>query len=829
MGFLHGEISTCRMRRVARLTPRARNALAVTSRLEQPSVVDSHVVSAYRVDAIVGPFTMSGSNASDLIGRSPDRRKLIAVVYADMVGYSRLIGLDDAGTLHRLRALRREVINPAIEKHGGRLVQTGGDSLLIVFDSIDGAVRCTIKVQQQILEYDGDFPPELRIRFRVGINIGDAIADGTDLHGDAVNVAVRLQAECPPGGICVTRPVRDHVQDRLNLAFEELGALSLKNIGRSVEAFVLRQDVDATRVGPALPPSFRPAQIIAATQNFGIANAPRLSVVVLPFRNLSNRSDDDYLADGITDDLTTDLSRITDAFVIARQSAYTYRGKTINVKQVGDELGVRYVLEGSVRRLGQVLRVNAQLTSTESGAHLWADRFDVQVEELGAGQEEIVQRLRSVLGWEMIQAEAARSARERPTNPDALDLTMRAQSLYNQPYSLERFTEIVTLLERAVELDPSSAAARALLAQTLIRLYFDSPEGRVEDRLIRADALLAEATVLTASSNAVLNARAALLAATLRWPEALAAAQRSTELSPNDADALTSLGIISLNIGAAEEAIALFERAIRLDPRGSFQWNRYRRLGYALLVLGREREAIPWLQRALIANPNVPNTVCATMYRLLVAAYARTGHSNDAYRALVKAVQLDPFVTVRSDVPYNGSSDAIAQTRRYQEGLRLAGFRDHADEDADFGVTSDGQLHRAIGGYSPTSAHGATTVRTADLVSFIAHSRPIVIDTMVSFLGRSIPDAIGLRGSGRYGHFSDSAQGRLRRKMQELTKGDMSSPIVAVGWNSERFGGYNLALRLVALGYTNVHWYRGGREAWEVKGLPETDLESQDW
>ena len=660
---------------------------------------------------------MSGSNASDLHGRSPDRRKLIAVVYADMVGYSRLIGLDDAGTLERLRALRCNLIDPAIDEHGGRIVQTGGDSLLIVFDSIDGAVRCAIKVQQQIPEYDGDFPPELRIRFRVGISIGDAIADGTDLHGDAVNVAVRLQAECPPGGICVTRPVRDHVQDRLNLAFEELGALSLKNIGRSVEAFVLRQDVDASRVGPALPPSFPPARIIAATQNFGITNAPRLSVVILPFRNLSNRSDDDYLADGITDDLTTDLSRITDAFVIARQSAYTYRGKTINVKQVGDELGVRYVLEGSVRRLGQVLRVNAQLTSTESGAHLWAERFDVQVEELGAGQEEIVQRLRSVLGWEMVQAEAARSARERPTNPDALDLTLRAQSLYNQPYSLERFTQIVALLERAVELDPSSAAARALLAQTLIRLYFDSPEGRVEDRLIRAEALLADATVLTASSNAVLNARAALLAATLRWPEALAAAQRSTELSPNDADALTSLGIISLNIGAAEEAIPLFERAIRLDPRGSFQWNRYRRLGYALLVLGRELDAIPWLQRALVANPNVPSTVRATMYRLLVAAYARTGHNNDAHRALVKAVQLDPFVTIRSDVPYNGSSVAIAQTRRYQEGLRLAGFRDHADEDADFGVTPDGRLHPNIGGYSPTSANGAITVRTAHLTS----------------------------------------------------------------------------------------------------------------
>ena len=183
---------------------------------------------------------MSETKASDPTGKPPDRRKLVAVVYADMVGYSRLIGLDDAGTLQRLRTLRREVIDPAIEEHGGRIVQTGGDSLLIVFDSIDGAVRCAVKVQQQVPIHDGDQPPDRAIRFRIGINIGDAIADGTDLHGDAVNVAARLQAECPPGGICVSRSVRDHVHGRLDLAFEELGALNLKNIARPVEAFVLK-------------------------------------------------------------------------------------------------------------------------------------------------------------------------------------------------------------------------------------------------------------------------------------------------------------------------------------------------------------------------------------------------------------------------------------------------------------------------------------------------------------------------------------------------------------------------------------------------------------
>jgi adenylate cyclase len=417
------------------------------------------------------------TNASEPTGTQPDRRKLIAATHMDMAGYSRLIGLDDQGTLERLRALRRNLIDAAVEEHGGKIVQTGGDSLLIVFDSIDGAVRCAVKVQQEVPVHDGDRLADQAIRFRIGINIGDAIADGTDLHGDAVNIAARLQAECPPGGICVSRSVRDHMHGRLALAFEELGSLELKNIAQPVEAYLIYLGSNQTRhassqfeVSAVPPSSSQSPQVLSTPPQFSVKSAPRLSLVVLPFRNLSSNTDDDYLADGITDDLTTDLSRIANAFIIARQSAYTYKDRAIDVRQVGKELGVRFVLEGSVRRLGDVLRVNAKLTSTESGAQLWATRFDQPVRDLGAGLEEIVQRLGNTLGWEMIQVEAARSARERPNNPDALDLTLRAQSLYNQPYSLERFNRIIDLLERAVELDPSSAAARALLAQTLIRL-----------------------------------------------------------------------------------------------------------------------------------------------------------------------------------------------------------------------------------------------------------------------------------------------------------------------------------------------------------------------
>src|SRR6476659_6854746 len=248
---------------------------------------------------------MSETKTPDPTGSPPDRRKLIAVLYADMVAYSRLIGLDDAGTLERLRALRSNLIDPAIEEHGGRIVQTGGDSLLVVFDSIDGAVRCAVKVQQQIPIHDGDQPPDRAIRFRIGINIGDAIADGTDLHGDAVNVAARLQAECPPGGICVSRSVRDHVHGRLNLEFAELGVLALKNIHRTVEAFVIRSDGTSNPNHSTVTP----------------LPIGKPSVAVLAFTNMSGDTDQEFFADGVADDLVTELSRSHSLMVIARNSS----------------------------------------------------------------------------------------------------------------------------------------------------------------------------------------------------------------------------------------------------------------------------------------------------------------------------------------------------------------------------------------------------------------------------------------------------------------------------------------------------------------------------
>ena len=304
-----------------------------------------------------------------------DRRKLIAVVHADVVGYSRLIGLDDSGTLDRMRRLRREVIEPVLAAHGGRIVNTGGDSLLLVFDSVDGAARCALSVQQQVPSHD-DSPADRAIRFRIGINVGDVIPDGPDVHGDVVNVAARLQAECPPGSVCVSRAVRDHMRGRFELTFEPLGALNLKNIAEPVEAFVLRSSA------APMPESVERSAVHGSGEALPLPDKP--SIAVLAFTNMSGDPEQEYFSDGIADDIITELSRSRALFVIARTSSFTYKGRSVEVKQVARELGVRYVLEGSVRRSGGRVRVVAQLIDAETGNHVWAERYDRAVEDVFA-------------------------------------------------------------------------------------------------------------------------------------------------------------------------------------------------------------------------------------------------------------------------------------------------------------------------------------------------------------------------------------------------------------------------------------------------------------
>jgi TolB-like protein/rhodanese-related sulfurtransferase len=552
--------------------------------------------------------------------------------------------------------------------------------------------------------------------------------------------------------------------------------------------------------------------------------------VVLPFENLSADPADKYLVDGITDDLTTDLAAIT-SLIIAKSTAHTYQGKVLDVKQIGQQLGVRYVVEGSVRRIGTMLRVNAALIASETGAELWSDRFDEQIADLAAGQEQIVARMRSGIRINLVDIEAARSLRERPANPDAVDLVLRANSVNNQIPTPQREAEAKSLYERALLLDPSSVSAMIGVSYFMIDHALGSTWSSLDD-MERTERLLKQARAIAPTAINVLWITANWLRSMGRCQEMIELAQQALRMDSYwTREALYyGLGKCKTMTGHAEEEISLQEKAIRVNPRSRQVYVRYLRMGFASLMLGQDQDAITYSQRSLAMND--PDNVVQTSqaYRQLAAAYARTGQIEEARRSLAEADRLWPYDTVRGHSPDDQTSAVYAeQIRQYQAALRLAGERDHADEDADFGVPTDRALHSNFLGLTPTTAPGAKTIHTADLVRLLAQARPVVVDTVKYSWGRSIPGAVGLRNAGLGGNFTDVAQDRLRHKILDLSGGDLNRPIVAVGWNSERFDGRNLALRLVAMGYSQVYWYRGGREAWEANGLPEADITLTEW
>jgi adenylate cyclase len=442
-------------------------------------------------------------------------RRLAAILAADVVGYSRLMGADEAGTAKLVRE-RLEAATPIVRAFGGRVVKTTGDGVLLEFPSVVAAVECAIAIQKMMAELNAQVPDAKRILYRVGVNLGDVLVEGDDILGDGVNVAARLEGICESGGVCVSGSAYDHVRGRIAAEFVDLGEQALKNIAQPVRAYALTPTTIAI-LKAVTPPSTAKARgwssqwpagaaMLAAVAVLSLggyawhsglgphllgptvaedklANAPRLSIVVLPFENLTSDKEQDYFADAITDDLTTDLSHLHDSFVISRNTAFTYKGKPVDPKATGKELGVRYVLEGSVRQLGRTVEVNAQLISTETGAHVWADRFEGEESDLGKLQFEIVGRLARSLDLQLIRAESLRAVRERPSNPDAVDLRMRGEALVRTPNAgKSTWDEAQKLFERAHALDPRDARATWLLALALAtraqsRWSEDSPAG----------------------------------------------------------------------------------------------------------------------------------------------------------------------------------------------------------------------------------------------------------------------------------------------------------------------------------------------------------------
>jgi len=382
-------------------------------------------------------------------------RRLAAILAADVVGYSRLMGTDEEGTHERVKAHLGELVDPKIREHHGRVVKTTGDGVLAEFASVVDAVRCAAEIQSAMADRDLDLAEDRRLRFRIGVNLGHVIADDGDIYGDGVNIAVRLEGLAAPGGVCISGTVRDHIGDRLPYAFDDMGEQSVKNIARPVRVYALRPEGGAGASAATVSSSASSSPPVAA---------PRLSIVVLPFTNLSDDREQQYFADGITEDLTTDLSRLENMFVISRNTAFTYRSKPIDTKQIGRELGVRYVLEGSVRRSGGQVRVNAQLIDAATDAHLWAERFDGDMGDLFALQSDVTSRIANALGVELIAAEAA-----RPTEHlDALDQILRGRATRLKPNSRDVYAEAISLFEHALALDPQSVEAQTRLAGTLV-------------------------------------------------------------------------------------------------------------------------------------------------------------------------------------------------------------------------------------------------------------------------------------------------------------------------------------------------------------------------
>jgi TolB-like protein/class 3 adenylate cyclase/Tfp pilus assembly protein PilF len=589
-------------------------------------------------------------------------RRLAAILAADVAGYSRLMGADEEGTHERLRAHLGRLVEPKIKEHGGRAVKTTGDGLLAEFPSVVDAVRCAAEVQRAMIDREPEVPDERRIRFRVGINLGDVIVEEHDIFGDGVNVAARLETLAEPGGICVSGTVYDQIRDKLLYPFEDRGEQSVKNIARPVRVYALRLEAVAD-----LPTSSAPL----ATPVSQSAGAPRLSIVVLPLANLSDDPEQGYFADGITEDLTTDLSRIADMLVISRNSAFTYKDKRINAKQIGRELCVRYVLEGSVRRSGSQIRVNAQLIDAETDAHLWAERFDYKSGDLFAVQDEITRRIALALNLELIGAEAARS----PDHPDALDFILRGRALSATPPSTESYAEAIRLYERALALDPQSVEAQGLLARTLAARAMDGLTNSAEADIARAEHLVWQALAATPRSPLAHYAKGQVLRAQGRCEEAIPEYETALASNRNWVDALANIGRCKFLIGSIEEAITALEQAVRLSPRDPMICIWYSRIGQAHLLQSRIEDATLWFEKARSANPRMP-----FVRAFLASTYALKGAGERAAAGLAEARRLSGggrFLSIaRSKTVFDFGVPKIRDLYEttYFAGLRKAGM-----------------------------------------------------------------------------------------------------------------------------------------------------------
>jgi adenylate cyclase len=583
------------------------------------------------------------------------KRKLAAVLAADIAGYSRLMGADEESTLARLKLLRRELIDPKSRQHHGRIVKTSGDGILIEFLSVVDAVRCAIELQQGMLERNIDLPQEQRMEFRVGVNLGDVMIEGRDLYGDGVNIAARLEALAQPGGICISRTVLNHARDKVPFDVEDAGEQLLKNIARPVHVYRII-------INPARPAATPKADVSM------LALPDKPSIAVLPFTNMSGDPEQEFVSDGVAEDVITALSRYPSLFVIARNSSFTYKGRSVDVKQVGRELGVRYVLEGSVRKAGNRIRVTAQLIEAGTSNHVWAERYDRDLADIFAVQDELTQALTTALAPAIAGAEVRRAMRKPPESLDAWAAYQRglwhlSKATPDDDATAEGF------FKQAIDLDPNFAGGYSALAlyQLQAAAIYQKLDLRKAQR--SSEALARRAVALDGADAEARSCLGWALQACGDAEGALAEIERALSMSPNLAIAHGHRGATLIFAGRPTEGLTALETCIRLDPRDPYLAVRLLHVACGLYFCGEYEASIEASKRLIRSYPDFP-----MVYRWSAAALAQLGRTTEAKEALQKAVSRAPGafdMYVRNRAPWFRPEDHDHLVK----GLRKAGWK----------------------------------------------------------------------------------------------------------------------------------------------------------
>jgi adenylate cyclase len=581
------------------------------------------------------------------------QRRLAAILAADVAGYSRMMGADEEGTLAALKELRRELADPKIKEHRGRIVKTTGDGLLVEFASVVDAVRCAVEVQQEMAERNVGVPEEQRIQFRIGINLGDIIKDGRDIYGDGVNVAARLEALAEPGGICVNRVVRDQVRDKLDFAFEDAGEQRVKNIARPLRVYHVRPgQVAGEEMNAPQPP---------------LALPDKPSLAVLPFTNMSGDPEQEFVSDGIAEDVITALSRHPSLFVIARNSTFTYKGRAVDVKQVGRELGVRYVLEGSVRKAGNRIRVTAQLIEAETGNHVWANRYDRDLADIFAVQDEITHALTTALTPAIADAELRRAIRKPPESLDAWAAYQRGLWHLSKANS-EDDTIAQSFFRQAIDLDPTFAPGYSALALAQLQAAAIYQKLSLAEAQSSAEALARRAVSLDGADAEARSCLGWALQARGELDGALVEIERALAMSPNLAVAHWQRGATLIFSGQPMKGLDALETCIRLDPRDPFMAVRLLHIACGLYFAREYEGVIEAAKRLIRSYPDFP-----MIYRWPAAALGQLGRAAEAREWLEKAISYAPGafkMYVHNRVPWFRPEDHA----HLVEGLRKAGW-----------------------------------------------------------------------------------------------------------------------------------------------------------